>query len=113
MLSNTQTLLSSMIEDSDSPFIFEKIGTQLENIMIDEFQDTSTVQWENFKVLLKETMSREGKNLIVGDVKNRAFIDGVLAIGDFLMILISNSMRGRFQSATGHQLPFIKECCMV
>src|SRR5574344_2746063 len=73
MLSNTQTLLSSMIEDSDSPFIFEKIGTQLENIMIDEFQDTSTVQWENFKVLLKETMSREGKNLIVGDVKQSIY----------------------------------------
>ena len=73
MLSDTQTLLSSMIEDSDSPFIFEKIGTQLENIMIDEFQDTSTVQWENFKVLLKETMSREGKNLIVGDVKQSIY----------------------------------------
>lgn len=73
MLSNTQTLLSSMIEDSDSPFIFEKIGTQLENIMIDEFQDTSTVQWDNFKVLLKETMSREGKNLIVGDVKQSIY----------------------------------------
>lgn len=73
MLSDTQTLLSSMIEDSDSPFIFEKIGTQLENIMIDEFQDTSTVQWENFKVLLKETMSRQGKNLIVGDVKQSIY----------------------------------------
>lgn len=73
MLSDTQTLLSSMIEDSDSPFIFEKIGAQLENIMIDEFQDTSTVQWENFKVLLKETMSREGKNLIVGDVKQSIY----------------------------------------
>ncbi|WP_018464666.1 UvrD-helicase domain-containing protein [Segatella paludivivens] len=73
MLSDTQTLLSSMIEDSDSPFIFEKIGAQLENIMIDEFQDTSTVQWENFKVLLKETMSRQGKNLIVGDVKQSIY----------------------------------------
>jgi ATP-dependent exoDNAse (exonuclease V) beta subunit len=73
MLSDTQTLLSSMIEDSDSPFIFEKIGAQLENIMIDEFQDTSTVQWDNFKVLLKETMSREGKNLIVGDVKQSIY----------------------------------------
>lgn len=73
MLSDTQTLLSSMIEDSDSPFIFEKIGTQLQNIMIDEFQDTSTVQWENFKVLLKETMSRQGKNLIVGDVKQSIY----------------------------------------
>ena len=50
LLSDTQQLLHSLIKDSDSPFIFEKIGTRLEHIMIDEFQDTSTVQWQNFKV---------------------------------------------------------------
>ena len=52
LLSDTQQLLHALISNSDSPFIFEKIGTQLEHIMIDEFQDTSTVQWENFKILL-------------------------------------------------------------
>ena len=57
LLSDTHTLLHSLIKDSDSPFIFEKIGTRLNNIMIDEFQDTSTVQWQNFKVLLEECMS--------------------------------------------------------
>ena len=48
LLSDTQFLLHSLINDSDSPFIFEKIGTQLEYVMIDEFQDTSTIQWSNF-----------------------------------------------------------------
>ena len=38
LLSDTQNLLHSLIQDSDSPFIFEKIGTQLEHVMIDEFQ---------------------------------------------------------------------------
>jgi len=74
LLSDTQQLLHNLIEGSDSPFIFEKIGTQLEHIMIDEFQDTSTVQWQNFKVLLEETMSHEGtSNLIVGDVKQSIY----------------------------------------
>lgn len=74
LLSDTQTLLNSLIKDSDSPFIFEKIGTQLDHIMIDEFQDTSTIQWKNFKVLLEETMSRENAgNLIVGDVKQSIY----------------------------------------
>ena len=42
--------------------------------MIDEFQDTSTVQWQNFKVLLSEAMSQEGsENLIVGDVKQSIY----------------------------------------
>ncbi|MCR4583372.1 MAG: UvrD-helicase domain-containing protein [Prevotella sp.] len=74
LLSDTQQLLHSLIEGSDSPFIFEKIGARLEHVMIDEFQDTSTVQWHNFKVLLAEAMSHEGsRNLIVGDVKQSIY----------------------------------------
>ena len=74
LLSDTQGILNALIGDDDSPFIYEKIGTQLDHIMIDEFQDTSTVQWQNFKVLLKECMSREGaSNLIVGDVKQSIY----------------------------------------
>jgi len=74
LLSDTQQLLHALISDSDSPFIFEKIGTQLNHIMIDEFQDTSTVQWQNFKVLLQECMSHQhSENLIVGDVKQSIY----------------------------------------
>ena len=74
LLSDTQKLLNALISDSDSPFIFEKIGTQLEHVMIDEFQDTSTVQWQNFRILLLETMSHTGsENLIVGDVKQSIY----------------------------------------
>lgn len=75
LLSDTHPLLHSLIRDTDSPFIFEKIGNYLENIMIDEFQDTSTVQWQNFKVLLEECMSHgeQQGNLIVGDVKQSIY----------------------------------------
>ena len=74
LLSDTQILLNSMIEESDSPFLFEKIGTRLEHIMIDEFQDTSTTQWKNFKILLNECLSHaESSNLIVGDVKQSIY----------------------------------------
>ena len=74
LLSDTQYLLHALIAESDTPFIFEKIGAQLEHIMIDEFQDTSTVQWKNFQVLLEECMSHEAtQNLIVGDVKQSIY----------------------------------------
>ena len=74
LLSDTQQLLHALIDGSDTPFIFEKIGTQLQHVMIDEFQDTSTVQWQNFKVLLAEAMSLENaENLIVGDVKQSIY----------------------------------------
>ncbi len=74
LLSDTHTLLNSLISGSDTPFIYEKIGTQLDSIMIDEFQDTSTVQWENFKVLIEECLSRgDGNTLVVGDVKQSIY----------------------------------------
>lgn len=74
LLSDTQFLLNSLIRSDDSPFIFEKIGTRLEHVMIDEFQDTGVTQWSNFKVLLQECMSHENsRNLIVGDVKQSIY----------------------------------------
>ncbi|MBM6993603.1 MAG: UvrD-helicase domain-containing protein [Prevotella sp.] len=72
-LSNTQKLLSDLIDKQDSPFIYEKTGGQLRYIMIDEFQDTSTVQWNNFKVLLDDCLAHNNGSLIVGDVKQSIY----------------------------------------
>ncbi len=72
LLAQTTYLLSRMI-DNDTSFIFEKIGTEINHIFIDEFQDTSRLQWVCFKVLLEEVMSRGGFNLIVGDVKQAIY----------------------------------------
>ena len=74
LLSDTQYLLMSLISESDTPFVYEKIGTSIKHIMIDEFQDTSTIQWRNFKVLLQECMSHDdSRNIIVGDVKQSIY----------------------------------------
>jgi len=72
-LSKTPTLLSKLVEKSDAPFVFEKIGTQFHNVMIDEFQDTSRLQWNNFKVLLIENQSTGGNDLLVGDIKQSIY----------------------------------------
>lgn len=72
-LSSTQKLLNDLIDKQDSPFIYEKIGGQLKYIMIDEFQDTSTVQWSNFKVLLDDCLAHNNGSLIVGDVKQSIY----------------------------------------
>mgnify|MGYP003292442749 CR=1 FL=1 len=73
ILADTQILLNDMIEDSDAPFIYEKIGTYLDHIMIDEFQDTSETQWSNFKPLILECASRRMDSLIVGDQKQSIY----------------------------------------
>lgn len=74
MLSNTQSLLCRLMKDSDTPFVFEKMGAYLKHIMIDEFQDTSTIQWNNFRKLLDNCMAQvDSHNLIVGDVKQSIY----------------------------------------
>lgn len=73
-LSQTQKLLSDLIDrDSDAPFIYEKIGGMIRYIMIDEFQDTSAVQWDNFKVLIRDCIAHDSGSLIVGDVKQSIY----------------------------------------
>ncbi len=73
LLSDTQQLLHDLIDGQDAPFIYEKTGAQLHFIMIDEFQDTSAVQWENFKILLDDCMAHSNGSLIVGDVKQSIY----------------------------------------
>ena len=41
--------------------------------MIDEFQDTSRMQWDNFQILLMEGLSQGYDSLIVGDVKQSIY----------------------------------------
>ncbi len=72
-LSKTPILLARMIRGTDAPFVFEKIGARLHHVMIDEFQDTSRLQWSNFKSLLLESFSHGGHNLVVGDVKQSIY----------------------------------------
>ena len=72
-LSDTTELLNDIISGTDSPFIYEKTGTQLTNYMIDEFQDTSRMQWDNFKPLVEESLASNNFNLIVGDVKQSIY----------------------------------------
>lgn len=73
ILAKTPQLLSSLIGESDAPFVFEKMGTLFNNVMIDEFQDTSRLQWDNFKVLLLESMATGGSGLLVGDIKQSIY----------------------------------------
>ncbi|NLY24528.1 MAG: UvrD-helicase domain-containing protein [Bacteroidales bacterium] len=72
-LSDTTELLNDIISGTDSPFIYEKTGTLLTNFMIDEFQDTSRMQWDNFKPLIEESLASNNFNLIVGDVKQSIY----------------------------------------
>ena len=75
LLSETKYVLSEFIGHNDAPFIYEKVGNRFERFMIDEFQDTSLKEWENFLPLLQNAMaqSEETSVLIVGDIKQSIY----------------------------------------
>lgn len=73
LLADTTALLHSLTSAGDASFIFEKMGATLHNVMIDEFQDTSRMQWENFRLLLDEGLAQGADSLIVGDVKQSIY----------------------------------------
>jgi len=72
-LSDSNLLLSKIIGQSDSPFIYEKTGSFYHHFMLDEFQDTSGLQWNNFKPLIVNSLAEGNKNLLVGDVKQSVY----------------------------------------
>uniref|UniRef100_UPI003216FE4B UvrD-helicase domain-containing protein n=1 Tax=uncultured Draconibacterium sp. TaxID=1573823 RepID=UPI003216FE4B len=72
-MSDSNLLLSKIIGQSDSPFVYEKIGSFYKHFMLDEFQDTSGLQWNNFKPLLINSLAEGHQNLIVGDVKQSIY----------------------------------------
>lgn len=75
LLSETKHLIASFISESEAPFIYEKVGNYFDKFMIDEFQDTSVKEWNNFVPLLRNAMSQseDPSVLIVGDVKQSIY----------------------------------------
>ena len=73
LIADTTELLNKVIGGSDIPFIYEKTGTRIDHYMIDEFQDTSNMQWDNFRPLIEESLAQNRENLIVGDVKQSIY----------------------------------------
>lgn len=73
LLSDTNSLLRTLINGEDAPFIYERIGVELEHFLIDEFQDTSRMQWSNLRPLLGNSLASGNDNLIIGDVKQSIY----------------------------------------
>lgn len=72
-IDDSNTILRDIIDGSDAPFVYEKLGVRFEHFLLDEFQDTSSIQWDNFRPLIQNSDSQGGENLIVGDVKQSIY----------------------------------------
>ncbi|MBQ9137665.1 MAG: UvrD-helicase domain-containing protein [Alistipes sp.] len=76
LLAQTKHTIAKFVrEPSDAPFIYEKVGVRFDTFMIDEFQDTSLMEWQNFLPLLHNAISQseDVAVLIVGDIKQSIY----------------------------------------
>ena len=65
--------ISDILGDCSVPFIYERIGERYRHYFIDEFQDTSVLQWQNFLPLMENSLSFGNMNMIVGDAKQSIY----------------------------------------
>lgn len=72
-ISDTTHILSRIIGEDETPFVYERMGARLRHYLIDEFQDTSHMQWKNLRPLLKDSDSLGEENLIIGDAKQSIY----------------------------------------
>lgn len=72
-ISEFNSLISELIQNENTPFIYERLGNKFHHFLLDEFQDTSRLQWINLVPLVKESMSQNKENLIVGDPKQSIY----------------------------------------
>ncbi len=73
LISDASVFLQGVIGKDDTPFIYEKIGSNFQHFLIDEFQDTSGMQWNNFRPLIENSLDAGYRNLVVGDVKQSIY----------------------------------------
>ena len=72
LIGDTNELIGTVLE-SGSDFVYERVGTTIAHFMIDEFQDTSTKQYENFRGLLQESLASGNFNMLIGDAKQSIY----------------------------------------
>lgn len=105
-LSEFNQLITSIVINEPAPFIYERIGTRFTNYLVDEFQDTSKLQWQNLIPLFFNSLGEGNENLIVGDDKQaiyrwrggnvEQFIDLPKVKGDFTYL---NEVNNVFSSS--------------
>ena len=78
-ISEFNSLINAEIKNQPAPFIYERLGEKYKHFFIDEFQDTSAMQWENLIPLIDNALSQQdfndesGSLLVVGDAKQSIY----------------------------------------
>lgn len=73
LISDFNKIVTDAIKEEPAPFIYHRTGERFKHIFIDEFQDTSVIQWQNLFPLVENSLGGGNQVLIVGDVKQSIY----------------------------------------
>lgn len=73
LISDFYQKIAAIITEEPVPFIYERLGVRYEHFLLDEFQDTSHLQWINLIPLIHNALAQHKTNLIVGDGKQAIY----------------------------------------
>ncbi len=65
--------VAAIVQNEPAPFLYERLGEKYQHYLIDEFQDTSMLQWHALLPLLTNALSSGGSALLVGDAKQAIY----------------------------------------
>lgn len=72
-ISEFNRIIARVTQNETVPYIYERLGEKYRHLMIDEFQDTSVLQWQNLLPLVENALSGNHLNLVVGDAKQAIY----------------------------------------
>ena len=72
-ISEFNKLLNTVMGDFSVPFVYERIGEHFRHVFVDEFQDTSVLQWQNLLPLIDNGLSSGNMSMVVGDGKQSIY----------------------------------------
>lgn len=73
LISEFNRRISRIVQEQPAPFIYERLGERYHHYLIDEFQDTSILQWQNLLPLIENSLASYRMNLVVGDAKQAIY----------------------------------------
>ena len=104
LIPRVNQLLDQIIDGDDTPFVYDRVGVRLHHFVIDEFQDTSRLQWSNFRPLIDEARSSGHENFVVGDAKQSIYAFRGTDSSNFIG-LVDGINSGADDSAEVYNLP--------
>lgn len=73
LLSTNNSRIAAVVQGNPAPFIYERLGERFDHFLLDEFQDTSILQWHNFLPLIIESLAKGKRSFVVGDGKQSIY----------------------------------------